>query len=252
MSRKAILALIISLVATLMLTGIAYAITITVDGVRESAWDGVAGQTPGSVSDPNESTITDGYDIARFQWTNDQTNMYFLIETYTNTITAGDPLPAVYVCMDTDNNTATGDTYANCNGMTGIDRSLSIFSNEVSVRLGAPLTTTILVGSGTRAVQTTISEISVTLSHLGFSAGTCPPVIPTAIYFDNGIADPDDNVPDSGTFAIGCGSPTAVTLDSLQAQPTTSPILPVALIGVSAAALIGVVHLTRRGRRKTA
>jgi hypothetical protein len=46
--------------------------------------------------------------------------------------------------------------------------------------------------------------------------------------------------------------PTAVTINSLQAQPvTTSPVLPVALVGVSAAALIGVVLFTRRVRRKT-
>lgn len=44
--------------------------------------------------------------------------------------------------------------------------------------------------------------------------------------------------------------PTAVALSSLQAQPTTSSILPVALVGVSMAALIGVVFFARR--RKTA
>jgi hypothetical protein len=50
-------------------------------------------------------------------------------------------------------------------------------------------------------------------------------------------------------YAWGFG-PTAVTLESLQAQPTTSPAMPVALIGVSAATLIGVVLFVRR--RKTA
>jgi hypothetical protein len=44
--------------------------------------------------------------------------------------------------------------------------------------------------------------------------------------------------------------PNAVTLNSLQAQPTTSPVVPVALVGVSALALIGVVFVVRR--RKTA
>ena len=44
--------------------------------------------------------------------------------------------------------------------------------------------------------------------------------------------------------------PLAVTLESLQAQPTTSPVVPVALVGVSAAALVGVVFFIRR--RKTA
>jgi hypothetical protein len=50
-------------------------------------------------------------------------------------------------------------------------------------------------------------------------------------------------------YAWGFGL-TAVTLESLQAQPTTSPVLPVALVGVSAAALIGIVFFIRR--RKTA
>lgn len=47
-------------------------------------------------------------------------------------------------------------------------------------------------------------------------------------------------------------TPTAIELASLKAQPTTSPLVPVALIGVSAAVLLSVVFLTRRGRRKTA
>ncbi len=45
-------------------------------------------------------------------------------------------------------------------------------------------------------------------------------------------------------------TPNAVTLSSLQAQPTTSPVVPVALIGVSVATLIGAVFVIRR--RKTA
>lgn len=44
--------------------------------------------------------------------------------------------------------------------------------------------------------------------------------------------------------------PTAVELSSLQVQPTTSPVAPIALVGISAAALIGVVFLVRR--KKTA
>jgi hypothetical protein len=45
---------------------------------------------------------------------------------------------------------------------------------------------------------------------------------------------------------------TAIELASLKAQPTTSPVVPVALIGVSAVVLLGVVFLARRRRRKTA
>lgn len=47
--------------------------------------------------------------------------------------------------------------------------------------------------------------------------------------------------------------PLAVTLESLQAQPvTTSPVLPLALVGGAAVILIGTVFFTRRGRKHTA
>ncbi len=47
-------------------------------------------------------------------------------------------------------------------------------------------------------------------------------------------------------------TPNAVTLESLQAQPTTSPVLPLALVGGAAVILIGAVLFTRRGRKQTA
>jgi hypothetical protein len=47
--------------------------------------------------------------------------------------------------------------------------------------------------------------------------------------------------------------PTAVTLDSLQAQPVNpSPVLPLALVGGAAAILIGAVLFTRKSRKHTA
>lgn len=232
----------------LVFSSVAYAITITVDGTREAAWDGSGGETPGSVADLNEAAITDGYDILRFQWTNDPTNMFFLVETFANTISSGTPIPTIIICLDTDSNTGTGGTYANCNGMTGIDRSIVMSRAGVDVYNGDPNTGTLIGGggTGTRAVATTITEASVPLSDLGFSSSFCPSSIPTAVYFDNGIVDPDDNVPDSGTFTIGCGGPTAVTLSSLQARSNTSPVLPLALVGGTLVALIGVVFYIRR------
>ena len=252
MSRKTILAVTVALVAALVLSSVAYAITIVVDGIREAAWNGSGGQIPGSVTDVNDPAITDGYDLQTFQWTNDTSNMYFLISTWANTITTGFPNPTIVICLNTDNNTATGGSYANCNNMTGIDRSISIdlVTHSVTVFNGAPGGPTI-AGANNSATQTNITEVSVPLSSLGFvSAATCPPVMPTAVYFDNGIIDPDDRVPNAGTVNTNCGTPTAVTLSSLQAQPTTSPVLPVALVGISAVALIGVVLFARR--RKTA
>jgi hypothetical protein len=248
MFRKTTTAFTFAVILSLLVVGVAGAITIVVDGIREAAWNGSGGQTPGTVTDPNEAAITDGYDIQTFQWTNDQTNIYFLFETYANTIYTGFPAPTIVICFNTDNNTATGGAYANCNNMTGIDRSVTISAAGVTVFDGIPGGT--VLGTGTRATVNTITEVSVSLSLFGFGPGTCPSVIPAAIYFDNGITDPDDNVPDTNPTTVSCGGPTAVTLSSLQAQPTTSPVLPVALVGVSAAALIGVVFLIRR--KKTA
>ena len=256
MFRKTAVAFTFVVILSLLIVSVASAITITVDGIREAAWNGSGGQTPGSVKDRNEPQITDGYDIDTFQWTNDHTNMYFLVSTYADTIRTGNPQPTIFICLNTDNSTATGGTYANCNNMTGIDRSIEInlsTPNNSTVRVynGPPLPATPFSNAGAYATQTTITEVAVPVNLL-FAAGVCPGTIPTVVYFDNGITDPDDNVPDRNTFNINCGNPTAVTLSSLQAQPTTSPILPVALVGASAAALIGIVFLTRRGRKKSA
>jgi hypothetical protein len=249
MSRKLVLALIIALVAALMLSGIAYAITIVVDGVREAAWDGSGGQVPGSITDGNEPGITDGYDISRIQWTNDGTNFYFLVETYANSILSGNPIPTVVICLNTDS-LPSGGSYANCNGMTGIDRSIVLTRFGVQIYDGDPNAGTIINTPTAAQTAANITEASISLSGLGFSAGNCPATIPYAVYFDNGIVDADDNVPDNGILTLSCGGPTAVELSSLQARPTSSPVLPVALVGVSAAALIGIVFLTRRGRKK--
>jgi hypothetical protein len=244
MLRKTTVAVTFAVLAALILSSVAFAIVIVVDGVRESAWDGVGGQTPGTVLDPNEAGITDGYDIQRFQWTNDSTKMYFLIQTFANTIFTGNPIPTIFICLNTDN-LPTGGTYANCNGMTGIDRTVLINRSAVEVYNSDPNTGTV-IGNGTRATATNTTEVSVNLSDLGFSNAFCPSNITTAIYFDNGIVDPDDNVPDSGTVTISCGAPTAVTLNSLQAQPTTSPVLPLALVGGAAVILTGTMLYIRR------
>jgi hypothetical protein len=79
----------------------------------------------GSITDPNEPAINDNVDIARFQWTNDQTHFYFLIEVH-----ASAPLmPAlapINICLDTDNSLstdipATNAIYRNrCSYTTGV------------------------------------------------------------------------------------------------------------------------------------
>ena len=56
--RSKLLAMIVSVVTLIMVVGVAYAITITVDGTKEAAWNGSGGQTPGSQTDLDETGIT--------------------------------------------------------------------------------------------------------------------------------------------------------------------------------------------------
>jgi hypothetical protein len=53
MFRKTTVAVVFAVIAALVLSSVAFAIVIVVDGVRESAWDGSGGQTPGIIFDPN-------------------------------------------------------------------------------------------------------------------------------------------------------------------------------------------------------
>ena len=268
MSRKTAIALAVALVAALILSSVAYAITIVVDGNREALWNGNGVQTPGTASDPNEPNINDNVDIMTFQWTNDQTNMYFLISTWAPPLMPN--LAPVDICLNTDNSASTNIPATNtiqrnrCSygtGVNGIDtvaegfrQNNVLFLNVYNVTTDPPT----LKGTGVLGyapvtnptAPNPVVEMSVPLSLLGFGPGNCPATIPTVVYYDGGDTNPDDNLPDTGAININCGTPTAVTLNSLHAQPTTPPIVPAALIGVSAVALIGVVLFARR--RKSA
>jgi hypothetical protein len=117
------------------------------------------------------------------------------------------------------------------------------------------------------AFEPSENVVSVTISSLPYNPGGLQFDIPDTVTFPNtfyarfrvcgGISGARDCDSPTGSSLTGevedyqwGFSPTAVTLSSLQAQPTTSPIVPLALVGVSAAALIGVVLFIRR--RKTA
>jgi hypothetical protein len=252
---KPLVVLITSLILILLMTGIAQAITITVDGTREAAWDGLGGQTPGSQTDVDEGGIDNTKDISRIQWTNDTTYMYFLVQTHGNISFDGDPQPAIYICLDTDNNSSTGDAYANCNGMTGIERTIRVRLSDVNT---PPLTVRVTDGAPTGTQISSLQnaayagqylELRVSLNDLGIdSAGACNQNIQGAVYFDGGTIDPDDNIPDSGTVSIGCGTPTAVTLSSTHTKPSRYPWMGIA---VGAAGLIGVGRtFVARKRRK--
>jgi hypothetical protein len=249
--NKVRMAMVLSVILALAVVSTALAITIIIDG-SDSDWVSVGGQTPGNQTDANEDgnpvgeeVISDQYDIEYFRWTNDQTYMYFLLKTYTNTTWTGLPRPTVFICLNTDN-LPTGGSYANCNGMTGIDYTIVVDRNGVYVIQGEPNSgTDVSTGNEDFARVGALTEMSVELSTLGLNTGaTCNQNITAAIYFDNGAGDYDDTTPDSGTFTIGCGIPTAVTLNSLSGAAGL-PILAIALLGASVLA-IGAVIFTRR------
>jgi hypothetical protein len=271
MFRKITAAFIFGLILPLLIVSVASAITIQVDGNREPAWDG----TPAQALDPNEADIDDRYDISEINWTNNSLgsapwgNLYLLVTTYANLDVNYPPIsPQIIICIDTDNSTVTGATITGyCNNMSGVDRKVTVNLVALSVLIqswtGTTWATVAQPAGGMRAVawQDTnpadgiadlpYIEMGFDLQSLGIiNTATCLSAMPTSVYYDNGMSNPEDQVPNGGTFNLGCGPTTAVTLNSLHAQPTTSPILPVALVGVSAVALIGIVFLIRR--KKTA
>ena len=102
-----------------------YAITIVVDGVKEATWDlGAPGQTPGSALDNNEVDVPDDSDIAEIKWTNDQNNLYILVDTVASPVQNSSS--TLLICIDSDADPSTGsDTtsnwYTQCNSVTGFD-----------------------------------------------------------------------------------------------------------------------------------
>lgn len=256
-NRKAAILLLLALMMVLG-TAVVHAITIVIDGVREAVWDTGAGlQIPGIQNDPNEGPITDGYDIEQVLWTNDQNNMYFLMQTYADTIWTGTPRPTMVICLDTDNDTGTGGSYPNCNNMIGIDRSIIVQRLNAS---GTTLAVEVVdsdpntgnyVGDGVGARQNNVNELSVALADLGLDSTTaCINIIPAVIYFDNGIVDPDDNTPDTGTFTLSCGSPTAVTLQSITTSSSPVAALSVAAVLMLAVVSAGFVLYRRQGQAR--
>ncbi|MFQ5397978.1 MAG: hypothetical protein ACE5E7_00085 [Anaerolineae bacterium] len=231
-SRK--LSLVLVVVLVFMVTAVAYAITITIDGVRETAWNG-----GGSVTDNNEAGVTDdGVDVQTIEWTNDTTNFYLLLNTYAATgwnTNNGPDFPYIYFCLNTDNNVGTGTASICIQGAGGYDR-------YVRVSGPTPLTVTVfdqnfntIAATTSVATSANITEVSVDLTSLGFSAGNCGSV-PSSAYFDGRTPDPDDKVQDGSDFTMKCGNPTAITLQNVDVS-SQSTMFPVA-VGILLLALI--------------
>ena len=234
---------VVLLVAMILMgaTAVVYAITISVDGTREAAWDG-----GGSQSDPNEPTITnDGVDLQAVEWTNDTSNFYFLFQTYADVTwdLPGFTDAELILCINSDNNTSTGTSLpAQCLG-SGYDYYVRIIGptptvtvyNSASVPI--PATTNV-------AFAGTITELSVDLVSLGLDSANCGPML-VGVYFDGQTQDPDDNILDGADVPMSCGSPTAVTLQNISASGQ-SVLFPFTLGGLGLIVISIVLAINRK------
>ncbi|GAB4578213.1 MAG: hypothetical protein Fur0022_09470 [Anaerolineales bacterium] len=243
-NRVILIGTILSLTLLWVIAITASAATITIDGIREVAWN-----SGGSVTDPDEGTISNRYDIETVEWTNDTTNVYLLLDTFGNPTrwdNAAPPEPFMVFCLNVDNNTTTGTTYANCTGAGGYDRYVTIAGGPtLAVTVFQSDFSTVITATTSIANVGNITEISINVGALGLSSTNCG-TIPGNVYFDNGTANPDDNVSDAADFNLNCGAPTALTLTNFSAR-TGERIVVISITGVI---LLGGALLLIR-RRKT-
>jgi hypothetical protein len=240
MSRKTLVAITLAVMAALILSSVAFAITILVDGNRESLWNGDGVQIPGTATDgnevpipPNDPGINDNVDIQTFQWTNSPTTFYFLVDVY-----ASAPLmtrlAVVDICLNTDNSSSTDiptsdvvlrDRCSYPSGVSGIDTVVEVYlfgggNTPIAEIYNVTTNPWTFKGYGVLGYNplatNPVIEISVPSSLL-YGSGNCPANMPVVVYYDGGDTNPDDNLPNSGTTSINCGTPTAVSLASFTA-----------------------------------
>lgn len=233
-------------------TSVVYSATITVDG-DETDWPASAGLS----NDPggDETGIPNNADIEYIKWTNNTSNMYFLVNTYTAPARLNNS-SWLLICMDIDSNTLTGSTtsflyYDNCNSQIGFDRVILLQSSfgTYSVGVGTVDNSNNISWNGSGNAygyaNNDLVEISAPLTSL-FGVANCPSSITTVVYYDGGDTSPDDHTPDTGTVTTNCGAPTAVSLQNSTAS-SASPFMPVIVAIVIALVGTGVV-LVRRQR----
>jgi hypothetical protein len=245
--RKLRKASIAAILLALLAVGTAFALTIVVDGVREAAWDAGAGDQ----ADPNESGVTnEGVDITRFQWTNDTSNFYFLIETSATTDWNRVPLrPYIWICVNNDNDILTGTSFPGVCLESGYDQYIQI---EGPI----PLTVSVfdenfnpVAATTSAATVGTITEVSIDLAALGFDGTNCG-LAPMGVYMDGRTLDPDDNVTDQGDVPVTCGVPTAINLQSFHVTGQ-SALLPLS-VATLVLALLTFGYLVYRKQRRVA
>lgn len=231
------------------------AVTIAVDG-DPSDWSGISAEA----TDLNEPGVPDGNDLSGFYITHDAINLFFRLETQTAVDYSGSQ--SVYICMDTDNNSATGGAFSQCDGnestsMSGVDYLIfgSPFFGPFSYQLrqcGAGATqwfqcTQVSGAVVENAWSSQTTEISLRFADLSFDPSTCttssPCPIPLASYFDNGDTAPDDNVPDSGQVVseVNCDgicAPSAISLGAF-ATDRSDPVVPFSVVTALLFTIVG-------------
>jgi hypothetical protein len=265
------IALFLAVSLALAMTGLVLATSITVDG-DPSDWPGaddcaiMTNGCPRVINDPKndvnyteEPTGTTYYypkwDIGNVYATNDTSNFYWRMDTYSDTALSGSAF--IYICMDTDQDTSTGGEISQCEGapstsMSGVDYILYLIAVPVhgAYLYQCPDTATefancSLSATGSIGVMTHTIETSIPLSNVGIDTNR---TISVATYFDNADSPSDDNVPDSGQLAvmIGTGSPTAVTLSTIDAGPALAGWPAFALVVAMVAGGAGLFVWKRR------
>jgi len=211
-----------ALLATLVLVPSANAVTIVVDGAVAD-W----GSISPVATDSNEGNISSQWNIDKVYWTADLSFLYWRVDTFGNPTgwfpSTGNPF--MWFCMDTDNNTGTGYTVTQCDKMAGVDYYLvvqrfgsNLFTDLQACNTGGCASTPAVMSAATANQYT---EAKVNLGSLGITETSCTTSTRTingAVYFDNANTDPDDNVPDSGTFSFNLDCPTSVQLASFNAK----------------------------------
>jgi len=222
------------------------------------------------------------YDLNHLWITNDPTYLYLRIDTYpaiTSTwLQQGVSVPTMNFCFDTDSNPATGSVapISNCNlgsTMPGVDRVITFVDdgsgNPSAFRFrdctgawpctvnGTKLSHVTVAYQNQGASTESATEFRVPLADMGFT-GAHVYTTTVAVYYDNGASPTEDSVPDAPPYptvliscdqTVGPCSPTAITLNSLEAKTDTQNNTTAVLILAGAVLTLGVAVVAIRRRR---
>lgn len=260
MRKVRILALFALIFVSLGWTSLALATTIAVDG-NPVDWPGNPTCTINAVgcsliaNDVNEAGVPDSLDIQTVWATNSETMAFFRYDTYAATSYIGGEF--VRICLGIPGQSG-DDAVGGCAGLP-TDRLIVItdFGSGLEARVfdcnvvncASPFATPIATGSFVNVGS--VNEIGVPLTALGITDVHDGDNISVITYADNNALPPDDNIPDSGiiSWPIGTGSPTAITLSSLNASgaaPLSSQSLAWAGFALVAVGGLGGMLLRRR------